>query len=240
MNLSQMQLMSPDTYRDATELEIMSELLDFTGARVLELGCGRARWTRTVAEKFPVASVVATEVDKVQHEKNLQITDLPQVSFRYGGAESIDLADNSVDIVIMLKSLHHVPRSGMGQGLREIHRVLRPGGLAYISEPIYAGEFNEILRLFNDEKGVREAAFDALQDVVTSGLFKLVDELFFQSESLFSDFAEYEEQVLFATHSDHGVDEVLHKEVRNAFLPYLGPGGAQFINPHRVDLLGKI
>ena len=27
---------------------------------------------------------------------------------------------------------------------REIHRVLKPGGLAWISEPIFAGEFNDI------------------------------------------------------------------------------------------------
>lgn len=235
-----MQLMSPGSYRDATELEVMSGLLDFSGARVLELGCGRARWTRTIAEKFPAASIVATEVDRVQHEKNLQITDLPQVSFRYGGAESIDLPDSSVDIVIMLKSLHHVPRAGMAQGLKEIHRVLRTGGRAYISEPVYAGEFNEILRLFNDEQVVRQAAFDALRDVLASGLFELLSEEFFQSESIFLDFAEFEERILFATHSDHRVDEALRNEVRAAFLPFLGPAGAKFINPHRVDLLGKI
>ena len=37
-------------------------------------------------------------------------------------------------------------------------RVLRPCGLVYISEPIYAGNFNDILRLFHDEQAVRLAA----------------------------------------------------------------------------------
>uniref|UniRef100_UPI003AF8DA1B class I SAM-dependent methyltransferase n=1 Tax=Thiolapillus sp. TaxID=2017437 RepID=UPI003AF8DA1B len=127
-----------DTYRNATKIEIMEEVLPFEEADVLELGCGRARWTRTIAENFPVKSVTATEVDKVQHEKNLQINDLPRVQFVYGGAEDIHLDDDSVDIVIMLKSLHHVPVPLMGKALEEIHRVLRPGGLAYISEPVYA------------------------------------------------------------------------------------------------------
>lgn len=229
-----------DSYRNATEIEIMEEVLPFEDADVLELGCGRARWTRTIAERFPVKSVTATEVDRVQHEKNLQITDLPRVRFVYGGAEDIHLDDGSTDIVIMLKSLHHVPVALMGKALEEIHRVLRPGGLAYISEPVYAGQFNEILRLFNDEKEVRQAAFDTLKEAVSRGDFALKDEIFFQSKSEFGTFAEFEDRILFPSHSDHSIDETLHDQVRLAFEPHLGPDGASFINPHRVDLLQKI
>ncbi|WP_371414983.1 hypothetical protein [Thiolapillus sp.] len=77
----------------------------------------------------------------------------------------------------------------MGKALEEIHRVLRPGGRAYIFEPVYAGQFNEILRLFNDEKEVRQAAFDTLKDAVSRGDFALKDEIFFQSKSEFGTFA---------------------------------------------------
>jgi len=237
--MTEMHLKSPAGYRDATEIDIMGEVLPFEGADVLELGCGRARWTRTIAERFPVNSVTATEVDRVQHEKNLAITDLPGVRFVYGGAEDIDLPDASMDIVIMLKSLHHVPMELMDQGLREIHRVLRPGGLAYISEPVYEGVFNDILRLFNDEEKVRQAAFDSLRKSVENGDFILEQEIFFQSLSEFGSFAEFEERILFPTHSDHKIDEQLHQQVREAFEPHLGPNGARFINPHRVDLLRK-
>jgi len=238
--MSEMQLKSPAGYRDATEIDIMREVLPFNGADVLELGCGRARWTRTIAERFPVNSVVATEVDRVQHEKNLAISDLPKVRFVYGGAENIDLPDASVDIIIMLKSLHHVPMEVMAQALREIHRVLRPGGLAYISAPVYEGPFNDILRLFNDEKTVRQAAFDTLKHAVARGDFVLEQEIFFQSVSEFGSFAEFEQRILFPTHSDHQIDEKLHQQVREAFAPYLGPQGARFINPHRVDLLKRV
>ena len=237
--MPQMSIVSPAIYEDATELEVMSRLLPFDGADVLELGCGSARWTRTIAEKFHIASLLATEVDKVQHAKNQQINDLPKVEFRYGGAQDIDLPDASVDIVIMLKSLHHVPMDLMRQSLREIHRVLRSGGLAFISEPVYAGEFNEILRLFNDEKKVRQAAFDTLREAVAAGLFELADEVFFQSPSCFADFAEFEQRIVFPSHSDHRVDDATHQRVRDAFMPHLTAEGAEFINPHRVDLLRK-
>ncbi|WP_293687675.1 class I SAM-dependent methyltransferase [Thiolapillus sp.] len=90
---------------------------------------------------------------------------------------------------LAVKSLHHVPVPLMGKALEEIHRVLRPGGRAYIFEPVYAGQFNEILRLFNDEKEVRQAAFDTLKDAVSRGDFALKDEIFFQSKSEFGTFA---------------------------------------------------
>ena len=239
MTQIEMHISMPGVENESSELEVMREYLPFTDARVLELGCGRAKWTQIMAETFAVESIVATEVDAIQHEKNLQRTDLPGVEFRYGGAEAINLPDNSVDIAIMLKSLHHVPRELMQQALQEINRVLRPGGLAYISEPVYAGDFNEILCLFNDEKEVRQAAFDALCEAVGKGSFELVEEIFFLSESRFADFQEFEERILFATHLDKQIDQELHMEVKNAFLPHLGSDGAVFRNPQRVDLLRK-
>jgi len=234
-----MQLKS-DSYRNATEIEIMQEVLPFDGADVLELGCGRARWTRTIAEQFPVKSLTATEVDKMQHEKNLQINDLSNVQFIYGGAEDIHLDDDSVDIVIMLKSLHHVPVPMMDKALEEIHRVLRPGGLAYISEPVYEGVFNDILRLFNDERSVRQAAFDTLKAAIAKGYFEPEQEIFFQSKSEFDSFVEFEDRILFPSHSDHKIDSALHEQVRLAFEPHLSTDGASFINPQRVDLLRNL
>ena len=81
------------------------------------------------------------------------------MKFDLAGAQQIPLDDGSVDIVLMFKSLHHVPLELMEASLQEINRVLKPGGLAYISEPVFSGDFNDILRLFNNEKKVREAAF---------------------------------------------------------------------------------
>lgn len=229
----------PQGYVRSSEIEIMRQLLPLTDARVLELGCGSAQWTRRLAEGFPIRSLVATEVDRIQHEKNLQIDDLPQVSFRYGGAEAIDLPDASVDIVVMLKSLHHVPMELMDQALREIHRVLVPDGFAYISEPVYAGDFNEILRLFNDEKEVRRAAFAAVTQAVESGLFRLAGQHFFLGESRFADFGEFDRRILSATHSDFRLDAALRHQVQAAFEAHIGAEGAVFWNPNRVDLLRK-
>lgn len=234
-----MKLHDPDAYRTATELEIMAQLLPMEGKRVLELGCGRAWMTRQMSERFHPREIIATEVDRIQHEKNLQIDDLPNVRFVYGGAEHIDLPDESVDLALMLKSLHHVPPERMGDALREIARVLKPGGLAYISEPVYHGDFNEILRLFHDEKTVRELAFQALQQAVQEGTFELADERFFNAPGHYRDFDEFDRRMLQVTHTDHRIDPALYQRIKAAFERHLGDDGAHFLKPSRVDLLRK-
>lgn len=168
---------------------------------MLELGCGRAEKTRAVATRSGAASILALEVDRIQHEKNLAIADLPNVTFDVGGAESIPAPDASFDIVVMFKSLHHVPRDLMDRAMGEIRRVLRPAGLAYVSEPVYAGAFNDILRLFHDERIVREAAFEAVKRAVESGLFELVEEKFFSTPVRFASFEELEQNVIGVTHT---------------------------------------
>ena len=223
--------------RVTKEPAIVDELLPLDGAKVLELGCGRAEMTRIVAAR--AASVLALEVDEIQLAKNWEIADLPNVAFEHGGAEAIPAADANADIVLMFKSLHHVPLELMDQAFGEIRRVLKPGGLAYISEPVYAGAFNEILRLFHDEKLVREAAFAAEQRAVSSGLFELVVQTFFLNPMHFDGFGQFEEQVLKVTHTEHRLSPALYREVKSKFEQHLTPDGADFRMPIRVDLLRK-
>ena len=144
------------------EAEIYRRLLSLDNKHILELGCGGAEKTRDIATSGLNRKITALEVDEIAHGENLQLTDLPNVSFGLSGAQDIPLPDESVDIVMMFKSLHHVPPEHMESALGEIRRVLKPAGLAYISEPVFAGDFNEILRLFHDEQKVREGAFDAV------------------------------------------------------------------------------
>lgn len=224
----------------SSDFEQISELLPLDGARLLELGCGAAFTTRRLAESFPLREIVAMEVDRVQHEKNLRITDLPDVRFQYGGAQDIELPDESVDAVIMLKSLHHVPTGDMDQAFSEITRVLRRGGLAYISEPVYAGDFNEILRLFNDEERVRKAAFEAIRRTVDKGTLELEREIHFHATTRFEGFEEFDQRILGATHSSFDIDEALYAQVKGRFMPHLDDNGiAEFLSPLRVDLLRK-
>jgi len=221
------------------EAEVYNRLLSLDNKHILELGCGAAQKTRDIASSGSNRTITAMEVDEIAHQKNLQISDLPNVKFVLAGAEQIPLNDESVDIVLMFKSLHHVPVELMDVSLQEIRRVLKPGGLAYISEPIFYGNFNEILSLFNNELKVREAAFNAVKRAVDSGSFRLVEETFFNTLRSYRDFSEFEDTIINATHSHYHLDAALHARVKQRFEKHMGNDGAHFINPVRVDLLQK-
>jgi SAM-dependent methyltransferase len=240
MHVPTLQLRSDDALPQTNDLELISEHLAPHGTELLELGCGAALTTRRLAERFTDCRIIACEVDRVQHAANLAIQDLPNVEFRLGGAEHITLPDASVDGVILLKSLHHVPEPEMDRAFEEIARVLRPGGHAYISEPVYAGAFNEVMRLFHDERRVRESAFAALCRSIDRGLLTLEREIHFLSQSRFEGFAEFERRILQATHSEHRIEPGLYRRIEQAFLPHVGRDGiATFLNPMRVDLLRR-
>ena len=221
------------------ESEIIEQALSLNNKTILELGCGKADKTRLIATTGQERTIIATEVDETQHSKNLLIGDLPNVSFVLGGSENIPLADDSVDIVMMFKSLHHVPVELMDKALEETRRVLKPGGFAYISEPVFEGEFNEVLRLFHDEEIVRKAAFESIVRAVDSGNLILSEQLFFSTPNSFESFKVFENRIIKVTHTEHSLSDDLLQKVKDQFALNMGDNGAQFIVPIRVDLLQK-
>ena len=224
-------------YNETEELE---KLLLLDGKKILELGCGKAEITRFIAMNGVRREITATEVDKVQHTNNMLIKDLPNVDFVMAGAESIPLDDDVFDIVFMFKSLHHVPVDLMRSALSEIKRVLKPGGIAYISEPVFEGDFNEVLRIFHDEEKVRTLAYGAINKSIRSKEFLSVDELFFNVPVFFNDFKDFEEKIIKVTHTNHELSAELMQKVKNQFSVNMVDNGANFLMPIRVNLLSKL
>jgi len=234
-----MSLIGPGQQEVTSEFAVIQRLLDLQGAKVLELGCGAAEKTRLIAERTAVASIVAVEIDPIAHQKNLTITDLPKVTFKSYGAQQIPEADDQFDLVMMFKSLHHVPAESMDAALREIARVLKPGGHAYISEPVFAGEFNEVMRLFHDEELVRSQAFAALQRAVATGTLQLQEEVFFKNVVKLQSWEQYQHGILNVTHTDHQLTPEILETVKARFLAHESDAGFVFEIPNRVDLLYK-
>lgn len=234
-----MKLLQKSIDRICSEDEIYSDLLPLDGKHILDLGCGTAKHTRAIASQGEGRRVTAMDVDELQIHGHTATNDLPNVQFRLGGAEAIPAADETFDVVVMFKSLHHVPVERMGKALDEIHRVSRPGAMLYVSEPLFQGAFNEILSLFHDEQHVRTEAFAALKDAVARGLFRPVHEVFFLQPRSFASFADFESQVIHATHMSHGPGEEVHERMRERFMAHLGEDGAHFLIPMRVNVLHK-
>jgi SAM-dependent methyltransferase len=223
----------------ADELALMRRMLPLSGSRVIDLGCGNAQMARRMLESAGVGSVAALEVDRVQHEKNLAHAPTRRLTPVLAGADDIPFPDASFDIATMFKSLHHVPVGRMDRALGEVRRVLAAGGLLYVSEPVFAGPFNEIVRLFHDEQEVRAAALAALRRATGCGLLEAVEERRFDAPLVFRDFADFEERVVRVTHSSHLLAGETLAEVRHRFERHMQAGGAHFVRPMRVNLMRR-
>ena len=230
-----MQINHPHITRVTDDAAIYHALLELNGKCLVELGCGTAVHARALANAGHTRTVIAYEVDHIQHARNLRAARPTNLEFRYGGAETIDRDGTSVDIVFMFKSLHHVPATALDTALAEIDRVLKPGGYLYVSEPIFAGPFNDILCLFHHEEQVRAAAFAALERAVAAGRFLLAAEEFFLAPTHYRDFADFDQRVIKVTHTAHHLTADIYAQVAAQFAVHCDAQGARFDAPMRVD-----
>jgi hypothetical protein len=116
---------------------------------------------------------------------------------------------------------------------------LRPRGWLYVSEPVFAGSLNELVRLFNDEQQVRAAAQQALDEALRTGPWTAAAEVRFDTAVHFTDFADFERRLMRPTFADHRIDDTLLAAVRERFLPHLGPQGAHFTRQMQVRVLRR-
>jgi SAM-dependent methyltransferase len=221
------------------ELDLLQSLVDLAQhSRIIELGCGAADLSRKLLVRCPGCEVTGLEVDERQHAANL-LNRTQRLQFVQAGAQAIPFLTGDFDLALMLKSLHHVPLGQLDQALSEVHRVLRPNGLLYISEPVFAGALNEVMRLFHDEELVRAAALRAIQEAVRSGVWEQVSEIQFEMPVHYRDFAEFEKRMIGVTYVTHRLDATTLQLVRNRFEPHMTADGANFVRPIRAHLLRK-
>ena len=121
--------------------QVLARLPKIPDARILDLGCGQGNTTRCLAETLKPAVCTGLEYDAnlVEYAKT-QPENPPSVRFQQGDATQLPFADESFDVVFCRYLLIHM--SEPTRVIREMMRVVKPGGYAIAFEPDFAIEFS--------------------------------------------------------------------------------------------------
>lgn len=124
------ELVEEHRYRKEWHIPEAAGFTNAKGLAVLEIGCGLG----TDGAQFAKAGANYTGIDLTDAAVDLarQRFELFQLlgTFRVADAERLNFPDNSFDLVYSHGVLHHTPDTA--GAIREIHRVLRPGGKAVV------------------------------------------------------------------------------------------------------------
>jgi len=100
------------------------------GMTILELGCGTGSFTGELARSG--ADVIAIDVSPELLEIARANWSAPNVRYEIQNAYVLTYSDATFDSIVGSSVLHHLE---IEEALREIYRVLKPGGTIYFTEP---------------------------------------------------------------------------------------------------------
>lgn len=104
------------------------------GRRVLDVACGEGYGSGLLAAV--AAEVVGVDIapEAVAHAR-ATYANVARLRFEAGSAAALPLADASVDMVVSFETIEHLPPDDQPRMIREIARVLTPGGIVVLSAP---------------------------------------------------------------------------------------------------------
>ncbi|MCU1716008.1 class I SAM-dependent methyltransferase [Pseudomonas sp. 5P_3.1_Bac2] len=154
---------------------LQAELAGQGAARLLDLGCGAGHVSFHVAPL--VKEVVAYDLSQAMLDVVAAVAadrGLDNIRTQLGAAEQLPFATGEFDFVFSRYSAHHW--SDLGLALREVRRVLKPGGVAAFIDVLSPGSplldtYLQSVEVLRDTSHVRDySAGEWLQQLSEAGL----------------------------------------------------------------------
>ena len=115
--------------------ESLLDRADVRGGRsVLEIGCGTGNLLTALARRRPDVDALGIDPDPAALRRARRKAARHGLRIRYerAFAGELPVPDDSVDRVLSSFMLHHLDERERGRALREVRRVLRPGGQFHV------------------------------------------------------------------------------------------------------------
>ncbi len=110
---------------------------------VLDVGCGTGKLLRQARTSWPEAQLIGVDPANGMIEMAKRLT--PNATFFTSMAEALPLQDASIDLALSTISFHHW--QNQAAGIREIARVLRPGGYFLLVDMSFPDWLVRVFRL---------------------------------------------------------------------------------------------
>jgi ubiquinone/menaquinone biosynthesis C-methylase UbiE len=147
------------------------------GDTILDVGCGTgevALLAKTRAKEGKVYGIdPAPEMIAVARKKAARKK--LDIDFRVGVIEALPFPDASIDVVTSSLMMHHLPDDLKIRGLREIYRVLKPGGRLLIADFMRpTGSFvNHLFIAFTQHRGLKNGVEDLQKHLNEAGFTQI-------------------------------------------------------------------
>jgi SAM-dependent methyltransferase len=147
----------PETLEFGASAALVSflEKLTHSGQDLVEVGCGAGLLAVAVAQRG--REVLGVEVsERILGQARRRAEGLPELTLKLTCGTTIPAPDSSADLVYSVEVLEHLHADDVASHLREVFRVLRPGGRYWLLTPNRLDSFGSAERFGVDMDAVSD------------------------------------------------------------------------------------
>ena len=148
--------------------------------RVLDIGCGTGRTLHQISVAHPTMQLHGVDLSPAYiRAARRRLAEVPELTLAVENGEALPWSDATFDIVTSTYMFHELPRNARRNVVREMLRVVKPGGLLVIEDSAQLAESGEIATALREFP--REFHEPFYEDYLEDDLAPLVAEVGFAS-----------------------------------------------------------